>query len=761
MQIDTYEKKLLPESQGGAYASDSAAGRAGTILGAGLSRVSSNISSMADRQGREEERLKAIQLHQQNVINDLTERKIGQIESLEENKKYSQLRTDWNNRMMELSKQPSDNVLEQVNKEYDDYTSKLIEGASSQRVKDRLSLLSSEYKIGLTTEAFKLQSKQQLSKFGAAFDEMMINAESSVFNTRSLTELSVQQELMMKTVEDARSTGQIQDPQIIQNLKEKINLLPVAWAESMLSTNPELVKSVALGEGDYKGIMDGVPSRTRALLSSKAEESVRVKDNQEKLLLKEALESDKVQRIQTGEGESLDLNVYEQAYGKPARDAAERELNTATQLHGIVEMSKGASQEQLNNLLVMHKPVADPKSPLYAEQQDLYMATQKIVAQAKDDKKEDAFTYFSQHPSVQSQAQQLAEANTPESRKMLQDLILSLQKSDVTMRPYEYRVMPQGDAEKFISNFNKLVEVGNKSDGAGVRDMLEQFGEEYGENTSIALQQLQQTKGGEQVTPKLNPLLWHVNNPTTFRLVVDAIRKEPSEQYKKFGTEKVIKNFLVDSSLDSNLVSYQASVVSANNSAEASKLAGGVHEVWTAFSRDYVLNGGKMKDASSIFFGNYSFGQVNNVTFARPLVYKDDTGKQHKMSEEQQTASDNFLTFFPKRLDADQIQSESILNEVGAFKPEEIKKDIENSLNNNTFWSTTEDESGVYLYTKGSILGTSRQVFYKDGTPVKVKFSDTLVPIPEQSRGKSFERYPSKTTDSIWDRLSSALLSSG
>jgi hypothetical protein len=244
-------------------------------------------------------------------------------------------------------------------------------------------------------------------------------------------------------------------------------------------------------------------------------------------------------------------------------------------------------------------------------------------------------------------------------------------------------------------------------------------------------------------------------------LIVDAIRKEPSEEYKKFGTEKVVKNFLVDSSLDSNLVSYQSSVMSANNSAEASKIASGVHQVWTAFSRDYILNGGKMKDASSIFFGTYSFGQVNNVTFARPLIYKDDTGKQHKMSPEQQTHSDNFLTWFPKRLDADQIQPESLLNEVGAFKPEEIKKDIENSLNHNTFWSTTEDESGVYLYTKGSILGTSRQVFYKDGKPVKVKFSDTLVPIPEQPRGKSWERYPTKTTDTIWDRLAKSLLSSG
>jgi hypothetical protein len=663
--------------------------------------------------------------------------------------------------MIQLSKEPTDNVMDMTVKEYDEYVTKMLNETDSPRVKQSLSLASADYKIGLVNDAFKLQSRNQLAQFGASFDKMMVDAESSIFNSKSLNELSIQRELLHSTIDSAKENGQIQDPGLIENLKQKVNLLPVSWAESMLSSNPELVKAVALGEGKYSGVMDGVSARTRAILADKAEESVRVKDIQDKKLLKDALESDKIQRIDTGQGDSLDLDVYEQAYGKTEREAAERELALATRLHDVVEMSKGASQEQLNRLLEMNKPVSDPKSPLYAEEQSLYLAAQKVAAQARDDKKEDAFTYFSQHPAVFAQAQQLSKENTPENRKELQSIVLSLQRTDGTMQPYEYRVIPQQEAEKFIANFNKLVEVGNKTDGAGVRDMLEQFTEEYGENTHIALQQLQQTKGGDEITPKLNPLLWHLNNPSTFRLIVDSIRKDPSEVYKRFENEKVVSSFLMDARLNSNLISYQASVMAANNSAEASKIAGGVQQAWTAFSRDYVLNGGKMKDASSIFFGVYSFGQVNNVTFARPLIYTDEAGRQHKMSDEQQTSSDNFLNWFPKRLDAEQIQPESILNEIGAFKPDEIKKDIENSLNNNTFWSTTEDESGVYLYTKGSILGTSRQVFYKDGTPVKVKFSDTLVPIPEQYRGKTYERYPTKTTDTIWDRLAKSLLSSG
>jgi len=759
MEIPTYSQSLIPQAQSGAGASDSGKGRGTSLLGAGISRAAANISNIGQSREQHEDRMRSIKLHQQNIIADLVERKTRQIEDLEEKKKYSQLRTDWNNRLIELSKNPTDNLMETATAEYDDYVTKMLNGTDSTKVRENLSLLSADYRIGLVNESFKLQSRQQLAQFGASFDEMMVNAESSIFNTKSLGELAVQRDLLHGTIEDAKTNGQIQDPIIIQNLKEKVNLLPVAWAESMLSDNPELVKSVALGEGDFKGIMDGVPARTRALLAAKSEESIRAKDNQNKLLLKEALESDKIQRMQTGQGESLDLNEYEAAYGKAARESAERELNMATQLHEVVEMSKGASQEELNFILENHKPKEDESSPLYGEQQALYMAAQKIISMANDDRKEDAFTYFSQHPSVRSYAQKLSEDPTPENRKELQEAVLSLQKADTTMRPYEYRVMPKGEAEKFITSFNKLVEVGNKTDGAGVREMLVNFNDEYKDHITIALSQLQQIKGGEEVSSSLNPLMWHLNNPSTFRLIVDAIRKDPQEVYQKFESDKVKNNFLTDVRLDNNLLAYESSMVASNNSSETHKIVDGVRKTFRDFTRDYVLNGGKIEDASSMFFGNYSWGELNGVSYARPLTYKDSLGKEHRMSPDQQTASSNFLRVFPRRLDADQIEPESILNETG-FKPEEIKKDIENSLNYNTFWATTEDEQGVYLYTKGSILGTSKQVFYKDGTPVKVMFSETLVPIPEAGRGVK-HRYQNKTTDSIWDRLANALLSSG
>jgi hypothetical protein len=276
----------------------------------------------------------------------------------------------------------------------------------------------------------------------------------------------------------------------------------------------------------------------------------------------------------------------------------------------------------------------------------------------------------------------------------------------------------------------------------------------------VAVNQINETKGGDKVTSKMNPLLWHLRNPSTFRLIVDAIRKDPQEVNARFKSEKELKNFMADVRTDPGLMSYQSSVLGANNGAEAQRLVTGVNEAYTAFTKDWVLNGGRMKDAASVFFAPYTFGTVNGATYARPINYADASGKPHTMSEDQINLSNGYLEWFPKRLDPSTIDPATVVNTIGYFTSEQITQDVKNALSSNAFWSTTEDETGVYMFVKGSIFGAPKQVFYKNGKPVRVNFADTMVSVPKVPFGEKPQHYQEETGDSALDRVANMLLRS-
>lgn len=839
-ELPTYlsrESAATPDSPANARA-----GNSGTILaGRAISEAADTAANATLRQQEYSDRLNRMKLHQQNVISGLVEQKTKQLESLEVNQKVSQLRTDWNDRLIDYQQNPSSDMFQTSVKEYDEYTDKLVEGASTEEVRNQLALHASEYRIGFINETFKMQSHQQLAQFGATYDKMLSNAENSIFATKSLDELSAQKNLLNKTIDDAVKTGQIRDPAIIQQLRGKADLLAISWAESVLPENPDLVRRVINGEDKEgqlyhtktSGVFDGVDVRQRSILLQKANEVQRTANTQEKLLLRESVESDKAQRIKTGEGNATNMDRFRKVFGDAYASSAERELFNATRLHSYYERAKGADGEALRSILQEAAPrkeisMADGsvatvysigvgnekgewviptvvdgkvlssqeatklwqqgKNPAlggpfktveesnkfaeefhntqgpgtYHEQEQLFTDVQQLVHQAQSDKKSDAFTYFSLHPSVRPYAQKVLDHDTPEGRIALRQAVLDLQKADSDLSPANYMVMPKGEAEKFISQFNSMIEVGNKQDGAGVRELLSNFHDQFGNNAAVALNQLSNTRGGDKIAPKINPLLWHINNPSTFRLIIDAIRKDPSEVYAKFATPKEKNNFLQEVNTDPTLMSYQSSVMASNNGSDAEHMVNGVRETFRDFSRDYVLNGGKLKDASSLFFSNYTFGELNGAQYARPRSYKDNKGDTHVMSEDDAWLSNNFLNFYPRTINPSTIAPESIVAETKYFTSEQLTKDVQNALRSNTFWSTTEDETGVYLFTKGTMAGTSRQVFGKDGKPVRVNFSDTIKSIPMlEFNQKDKPRVTPHTGDSIWERLADALISSG
>lgn len=757
-EIPQYLARISPESGSGTPEMRiSGKGRGLSILGQGLSEAASNVASIAQNQFRTEQHLQEVTSRQQAILADLQERKTRQVEALQGKRLISQLRTDWNNRLIEFQQNPVANLLSEGQDEYDKYVTKLLEGMPSENVRNEVSLHAAEYRIGYLNDLFRLQSQQQLQEFGSTFDSMVSNAEDSIFSTKSLAEVQYQKELLNSTIEDAVALNQIKDKSIVQNLRDKVDLLSISWANSMLPDNPEMVKQV-IGNPEMS---PGLTSQHRATILAKADDVVKTKDNQSKMLLREALESDLNQRTMTGQGESLDIQQFRSVYGDVAADAAERDLANATKLYEYTQRAMGASEETLQQLEKEVRPKEDPTSPRFAEQQDLADKVDRFIKQVRSDKDDDAFSYFSANPTVKNLLDDYRTNPTVDSSRRLRDAVLDLQKMDSSLQPYQYKVMPKAEAEKFIEDFNKLIAVGSKADGDSVLQNVLSFTQRFGDKTNIALSQLNQTQGGDKIASKINPLMWHIGNPTTFRLIVDAIRKDPQEQYQKFESDKVRQNFLQEVRLDPNMMSYMSSMQSSNNGADSTQLIDGVRQTYRDFARDYVLNGGDMRDASTLFFSNYTWGSKNGTTYARPRVYSDSLGKEHVMSEEQISLSNSYLEFWPQALNPEQIEPATIVNQTEGFNEKEITRDVATALRGNTFWSTTEDETGVYLFTKGSIFGEPKQVFWKNGTPVRVNFIDTMKSIEMTPYGERKSRYPDYTGDSIWDRIANMFGRSG
>ena len=706
--------------------------KAGSILGGGIEALAHGGERFAMHQDRN-----------QHYLKTLADKQKAQDEDLEVNTKLSQLRTDWSNKVLSWKDNPSTDLLTQANQDYDAYATQLIKGASSKNVANELQLHAAQYKMSILGDAHQIQTMARQQQFGASFSQMIANGEDSIFAVKSLDELNSQKQLLNKTIDGAINTGRISNPEIAESLRQHVNNLSVSWAEANVADNPKMVMDAVNGAKGYEGTFNGVPVKTRETLLNKAQNVIDTNDAYDKVALHESLQSDIVQRIKTGQGSSLDMAKYRSTYGDEAAKIAQYELDNATKLHGVTEEVKGASGTKLNQILSAAQPKADPKSNTYAIQQKYADQVQQVVQQADADKRDDAFTYYAQNPALKSLVEDVMRANTSkkgndtqiDTQAMsdaaignLRHAVLELQKMDPSISPDDYKVMPKEDAKRFIEQFNGLVAVGNQTDGAGVRDLLLQFSDRYKDNLPIALNQLSKMKGGEAVTPLLNPLMWHVGNPSVFRLTIDALRKDQGEQLKKLGTEKEIKNFQTDVSLDPNLVAYSNSMTYSDNSPETEKLVGGVKDAYKAFARDYVINGGKMKDASSLFFANYSWGTANGVVYARPVNYTDQTGKQHVMSEEQQRISNKYLDWYPRSIDPSTIDPTTILHQTKYFDSKELTYDVGNALKNNTFWSTTGDETGVYLFTKGAINGAPKQVKDKKGNPIRVNFVDTMKP---------------------------------
>jgi hypothetical protein len=694
------------------------AGRGLTLLGEGLRQASSGAASAASSMNQMEQ-----------FLYEKKEQQKRQDEALEITSATSNMRKDWAQRLKDYQDNPSANQLEVAQKEYSSYVSKMVEQASSPRVKELLQAHAAEFEgTFIIPHTYSLQAVTRQKEFAATLDKMFANAEDSIYVTASLGELAAQKQILAQTIDEARATGRLRDPETMENLKQKVNGLSVAWAQAALQEHPDWVIKAARGEDDFADVFEGVPAHVRATLENRARHVIDSKSEVDKLKMREILEADKAQRLGTGIPGAFNYEVWKAAFGETAANSAKRELETASKLFDTGQKLLGATVEEINGIIKDAEPKADPNTSTFHEEDAYYKSVLKMAHEQFQSMKNDPFTYFQQDPAYAGYIQDYEEHPSPQTRKAMLDVVLDAQRRN-GLEEYELKAMPKAEAEKFVTDFNGLLAVGSKADG--VREKLLNFYMEYGDYSHIALRQISEAKGGDKVSPKINPLLWHANNPTMFQAVLDSIRKDTQEVEKRFKDTKERVNFYQDVNTDPNFLKYANTVIASNNSAEAASLVNGVRETYTAFARDYYLNGGKLKDASKLFFEHYAFGEHNGVTYARPRAYTDSRTKEvHTVSDQMVAISDEYLRNYPLSLDVSRIDPKTLVNST-KFSESETKNDMKDALEHNSFWATTEDETGVYLFTRGTLLGQPRQVRFKDGSPVRVNFEDTYIPPAE------------------------------
>ena len=150
-------------------AEPSCGAREGTILGGGLNQVASGLSRVAGVLAENQRYADEQNARQQELISRQLEKQKAQDEALEVNQKYSQLRTDWTNHLREWQENPSEEQFTVAQKEYDDYTNKLLAGTSSPNVSNELKLHASQFRIHLLDSAYRIQSATRQKNFGSAF----------------------------------------------------------------------------------------------------------------------------------------------------------------------------------------------------------------------------------------------------------------------------------------------------------------------------------------------------------------------------------------------------------------------------------------------------------------------------------------------------------------------------------------------------------------------------------------------------------------
>ena len=432
-----------------------------------------------------------------------------------------------------------------------------------------------------------------------------------------------------------------------------------------------------------------------------------------------------------------------------------RDLELSSKLYAVDVESNGAFTKDLMTMREKATPVVG--SATFDMDTEYFNEVSKIVSQRQSQKLNDPYTYFAQNSGIASVVE--AAAGSPENLQAqlnVQETILKAQKRDPAMSPSKYAVMPKAGAERFIENFNTLLAVGSKADGPGVRDQLAQFYDMFGSNTQVAFRQLNNLTGGSKVTSKINPLLWHLENPSSFNLIYNAIRKPIEEQKKRFTSEE-LTNYNEEFTTDSSLLNYTASVFTSDSSHQSFNIVNGVREAFNSFSLDYVANGGSQEQASEIFFSRYTFGEANGATYARPNEYQDDKGDTHYVSPDMAELSDDWLEtelMDMVRKIANPTETESLDIDPTTVLPQvfedNLQEDLADALETNAFWATNEDETGVYLYVKGQFAGAPVQVKNNAGEAIQVGFDKTYVGRNLVSRKNVLI---DRTDDNLWDKI--------
>lgn len=739
--------------------------KTGTILGthsgisnidtsSGLKALSKGISDI----GRAAENIADTQLA-------LDAKNANQKKSTNVAKAHSKLRLDWTKQFMEHQKNPSEDSMSIIEKQYDDYVNQTLDGFETPEEAEAYQIHADSYKVGLLQKSQLLQQHTRAQNFGQSLDLMISDAEEAIYQSKSLEEAIAQEDMLIDFITQARANDRIRDPETVEKLKQKAEQLSYTWALSVVDDEPDAVL-VALKQ---ESLMKSVSIERREALKKRAEVSLKEKDEYDKIALRQIFNNDKTQRRTTGEKGVFSYEDSALAFGKTTADIMKHDLELSSKLYAVDVESQGAYTEDLLAMRERNAPVVG--SPTFEMDKEFYEEVSKIATQRQKQKLNDPYTYFAQNSGLASLVK--TAADNPENMELqlgVQEAVLGAQKRDGAISPSNYAVMPKAGAQRFIENFNTLLAVGSKADGPGVRDQLTGFYEMFGQNTQVAFRQLNNLTGGEKVTSKINPLLWHLDNPSSFNLIFESIKKPLEDQKKRFTSEQLTE-YNEEFITDANLLNYTASVVTSDNSSQSFNIVNGVREAFNSFSLDYVANGGKQEEASSIFFERYTFGEANGATYARPNSYQDDKGETQYVTPDMAELSDEWLDIEltdmvrkianPRNVwdnSSKSLQMESVDIDPKTVLPQvfegNLQEDLADALESNAFWVTNEDETGVYLYVKGQFAGAPVQVKRTDGSNVEVSFNQTYVGRNHVNRKTVLG---GRTDDTIWDKFGKAM----
>ncbi len=387
--------------------------------------------------------------------------------------------------------------------------------------------------------------------------------------------------------------------------------------------------------------------------------------------------------------------------------------------------------------------------PLTDEQIGLAEDVATMIERGREIKRADPFTWYRSDPALESLAKSLnfamaatLPADPPPGAEVFRNLLLQRQREDTDLGPDDVAVMPQPVAEQLVQRFNDAATVNpEKGSNETLQGLVLEFSNQFGRHSDVALRQLAKVKGsGAEVASKIEPLLWHKDDPAIFHQIATSIRVDESTVKKGFEERNPKKisfsEFEEDVRLNNDLIKYRASLLGGDPFNDRNRaLADGVEEVFRSFARERVLAGGTVDAAAQDFFSAYHYTEVGDESvIAIPAVLN---GEIVTPAMAEQTG--DYLHFeqlaLAERIRKDEEdlafsldfgRNERLNDALAATmaRPDWADR-VADLIETQSFWLTNEQENGVYLMLNGEVFGAPVLVTMQ-GEAYEIPFAQTF-----------------------------------